>query len=266
MRTLSEMLPGAKTIARDDAETQYLVSFDRGSFWLDLPTGKDPASPKLIFVFSGKHGSGERNNLTNDGSISRFRRDMLAAGFGFVCAVCSPIAFGSPESTEATLNASRYCRARGLNVPDRLALLGFSMGGLGALMFAARHPEKTGRVVDCFGITDSEDFFQEGGGTEVLGLLTPEERAERSPLRHCARYSDIPVMIVHGDRDSCVNISYSERLYAALKRQGSFVRFLVVPGYGHEDDTLTAVGGPVKEFFEADEAFFRTDSRRAPQE
>jgi len=250
MKNISELFHCAALLEQDEAETQYQVSFDRGTFWLDLPAGKDPAQPELIFVFNGAGVPGKKNNLMHPGPASEFRRDMLAAGFGFVCADCSPIAFGSPESTEASLRASEYCRSRGMNVPDRISLLGFSMGGLGALMFAARHPEKTGRVADIFGITDLEDFCRNSNCNfkGILGEVSPADRAERSPLQYAARYKDIPILIMHGDQDQVVDIAHSERLYALLKQQGSPVEFQVIPGYGHTNDILAGAGCFVKTF------------------
>ena len=53
------------------------------------------------------------NNLTRSDIAGQFRREMLSAGFGFVCAVCSPNAFGDLESTEATLHAAEFCRVCG---------------------------------------------------------------------------------------------------------------------------------------------------------
>ena len=121
MKTLTELLPGAELLEHDGTETQYQVTFDRGSFWLDLPSGTDPAEAKLIFVFSGAGGSGRSNNLTNPGPSSEFRRSMIASGFGFVCAVCAPYVFGAAEATDAALAAADHCRSRGLNVPERLS-------------------------------------------------------------------------------------------------------------------------------------------------
>ena len=64
------------------------------------------------------------------------------------------------------------------------------------------------------------------------------------------RFRNIPVLILHGDRDEVVDISHSELLYAALKEQGCPVRFEVIPGYGHTNDMLAAAGGSVKRFME----------------
>jgi len=250
MKTPNGLFPGAELLERDGTETQYQVTFERGSFWLDLPSGTDPAEAKLIFVFSGAGGVGKTNNLSHPGPASEFRRSMIASGFGFVCAVCAPYVFGAAEATDATLAAADHCRSCGLNVPERIAVLGFSMGGLGALMFAVRHPEKTGRVAEFFGITDLEEFYRAGQYPQVLGKLPPEERAERAPRRYADRFRNIPVLILHGDRDEVVDISHSEQLYAALKEQGCPVRFEVIPGYGHTNDMLAAAGGSVKRFME----------------
>ena len=250
MISISERMPGAELISLDEVETQYQVTFGRGSFWLTLPTGINTEKVRLIFVFSGHGGVGKDNNLTRSEIAAQFRRKMLTAGFGFVCAVCSPDAFGDPESTEATITASQYCRSRGLNVPDKIPLLGFSMGGLGVLMFAARYPEKVSRIVDVFGITDLEQFFRAGYFTDILGRLTQEERTARAPIRKTEFYRDIPILILHGDQDNIVDISHSQQFYAAMKQQSCPVQFRIIPGYGHTNDILAAAGGFVADFFE----------------
>lgn len=250
MKTLTELLPGAELLERDETETQYQVTFGHDSFWLDLPSGTDPAEAKLIFVFSGAGGIGRSNNLSHPGPATEFRRCMIASGFGFVCAVCALYVFGAAEATDATLAAADHCRSCGLNVPERISILGFSMDGLAALMFAVRHPEKTGRVAEFFGITDLDEFYLAGKYPEVLGKVPPEERTERAPRQYADRFRNIPVLILHGDRDEIVDISHSEQLYAALKGQECPVRFEVIPGYGHTNDILAAGGGSVKRFME----------------
>ena len=249
MISIWERMPGAELISKDEVETQYQVTFEQGLFWLTLPTGKNPENARLIFVFSGHSGVGKDNNLTRSDIAAQFRRKMLCAGFGFVCAVCSPDAFGDPESTEATIAASQYCRSCGLNVPEKIPLLGFSMGGLGVLMFAARYPEKVSRIVDVFGITDLEQFFRAGYFTDFLGRLTQEERTARAPMRRPEIYRDIPILILHGDQDNIVDISHSQQFYEALKQQRCPVQFRIIPGYGHTNDILADAGVFVEDFF-----------------
>ena len=79
MKTLPERMPGAKLISADEIETQYQVEFDRGSFWLDLPTGKDPAEVRLIFVFSGRGGIGVKNDRIR-AILSQYRNVFYISG------------------------------------------------------------------------------------------------------------------------------------------------------------------------------------------
>ena len=139
-----------------------------------------------------------------------------------------------------------------MNTGERFSLLGFSMGGLGALMFAARHPEKSARVADVFGITDLDRFLQEGFYPEELSKIPQPERQARSPRRLAERYAGIPVLIVHGTEDKIVDISHSETLYAALSAQNSPCRLLKVPGYGHTNEALKVLGPELSAFFRPD--------------
>ena len=255
MNTAEPCREGWDLLRKDDAGQEYMVSFGKRRFWLALPPDEEAfRRARLIFVFSGHGGAGASSNLTRCETSERFRHEMHAAGFGFVCAECSTAAWGDEESTEATLAAGEYCRLQGLNTGEKFSLLGFSMGGLGALMFAARHPEKTARVADVFGITDLDRFLEEGFYPEELSKIPQGERRARAPRRLAERYAGIPVLIVHGTEDRIVNISHSETLYAALEAQHSPCRLLKVPGYGHTNEALKVLGPELSAFFRSEGA------------
>ena len=255
MNTAKDRGEGWELLRKDDAGREYMVSFGERRFWLALPPDEEAfRRARLIFVFSGHGGTGATCNLTRGEASERFRYEMYAAGFGFVCAECSTAAWGDEESTEATLAAGEYCRLQGLNTGEKFSLLGFSMGGLGALMFAARHPEKTARVADVFGITDLDRFLEEGFYPEELSKIPQGERRARAPRRLAERYAGIPVLIVHGTEDRIVNISHSETLYAALEAQHSPCRLLKVPGYGHTNEALKVLGPELSAFFRSEGA------------
>ena len=253
MNTAKDRGEGWELLRKDAFGQEYMVNCGNHRFWLALPPGEAAfRRARLIFVFSGHGGTGASSNLTRGETPERFRHEMYAAGFGFVCAECSTAAWGDEESTEATLAAAEYCRARGMNTGEKFSLLGFSMGGLGALMFAARHPEKTARVADVFGITDLDRFLEEGFYPEELSKIPQPERQARSPRRLAERYAGIPVLIVHGTEDKIVHISHSETLYAALSARHSPCRFLKVPGYGHTNEALKVLGGELGAFFRSE--------------
>ena len=242
-------LPGAKLLSRDDTEAQYMISFGEHAFWLSI-SARANAAPRPVFVFSGHGGTGSTNNLNSCEITAQFRRAMLADGFAFICAVCRPDAWGDPASSNETLAAAAFCREHLFHVPDKLTLFGFSMGGLGALMFAARNPENTARVVDIFGITDLADFADEGKYPEELALLEREELLRRAPCRFPEKYEKLPLLIIHGTEDAIVPSSYSERFYKKLQKLNAPCRFISVPGYGHQNEILAPAGDAVKSFLE----------------
>ena len=246
---VDKIFPGAELLREDSVEAQYMIPAGDDRFWLAVPADKDLNALHFIFVFSGLGGTGKANNISGDGIPGEFRRQMLQAGFAFICAECSPRAWGDPESTRATLSAMEYCRRQGVVLPGRTDLLGLSMGGLGALMFAARHPEKIRKVTDVFGITDLEEFSKYSKYRADLELLPETERADRRPCAKAACYKDMELLIIHGTEDTTVDISYSERLYALLQKQGTPCDFIRVPGMGHSNDILKETGAAIREFF-----------------
>ena len=246
---LKKFFPQANLLKADDLEQQYLVSAGKDRFWLAVPTGKMLNSLHFVVVFSGRGGTGKKNNISGEGAGKKFRRKMLSAGFAFICAECSPDAWGDPESTRATLAALEYCRKQGVAIPEKVDLLGFSMGGLGALMFAARHPEKVNRVVDVFGITDLEAFYKMGKYRAKLSKIPAAERQDRSPCAKVERYKNMEILIIHGDKDVVVDISFSRHFYELLKKHNIPSRFVIIPGIGHSNNILGKTGTIIPDFF-----------------
>ena len=97
--------------------------------------------------------------------------------------------------------------------PQRLYLLGVSMGGYGAWHMAAQYPGKFAAVVPICG---------------------------GSPLRSADRFDAIarkvrqtPVWVFHGAEDRVVPVSESRNMVAALKAVNGNVRYNEYPGVGH---------------------------------
>ncbi|WP_116125031.1 alpha/beta hydrolase [Lewinella sp. IMCC34183] len=157
--------------------------------------------------------------------------------------------FGYHEWRDVAL-AARHLRHLAPGLPT--GVFGHSMGGVVALQALAR-----GADLD-FGIVESA-FTHLGEITHAYacrqsGLPLPRaltdlmlDRAERlagfhhrevEPVRAAADVTQ-PVLVIHGEADSSIDVDNGRRLYAAL---GSAVKELyVVPGAGH--DNLTEVGG-----------------------
>jgi dienelactone hydrolase len=104
-----------------------------------------------------------------------------------------------------------------LNVDtDRVTITGFSNGGTGSLLYAARHPDRFAAVGSLMG--GGLPFFQ---GT---GSIDPEAIAR------------VPFLLVHGDHDEVIPSSASERTARALRKVNpdATAELHILPGRGHD--------------------------------
>ncbi|MCD9006426.1 prolyl oligopeptidase family serine peptidase [Luteimonas sp. XNQY3] len=162
-----------------------------------------------------------------------------------------PIA-GMPEVVDAGVAA---LVAGGLADPGRVAIVGFSQGGISAL-YTAAHSDRYKAVIALHSWADlvSHYFGANGIASYVYGEYfgdfmrydlvagsdfgigrTPFEEPEvyyrNSPV-FLAPNIDAPVMLVHSDMDS-FSMSQFDEMYGALQRAGKDVRYVRYWGEGH---------------------------------
>ncbi len=111
-----------------------------------------------------------------------------------------------------------------LNVDDkRIYLIGHSMGGAGTYHLGTRYPE-------------------------IWAGLGPIAAASGQP-RNVDKLKNIPVIVVHGDKDTVVPVASARRWVDRLKEQNVAHEYLELAGAGHGD--VIAKGMPkIFEFFE----------------
>ncbi len=80
--------------------------------------------------------------------------------------------------------------------PDRVSLIGASMGGAGATTIGYRHPHRFASVASFFG-----DCEYAMGGYTGRALPTPELRRAASPCSLAQNARHLPTLLVHGLRD-----------------------------------------------------------------
>lgn len=117
-------------------------------------------------------------------------------------------------------------------------LQGESMGGLVTAMVAAKRKDDIKGIVlwyPAFIIPDDAKKRRKTGNTTIFGYVVSEEFDRAAIGLDVAKYQkafDKPVLIVHGDKDSVVPLSYSSE---AVKNYHD-VTLKVIPGAGHGFD------------------------------
>ncbi|HEV8320202.1 MAG TPA: prolyl oligopeptidase family serine peptidase [Myxococcota bacterium] len=112
--------------------------------------------------------------------------------------------------------------------PDRITLLGVSMGGAGAVGVGFHYPDRFAALVSYFG--DSLYDMK----TYVKGTLKTDEMAARYSVLHVPENArHLPVFLVHGKADKVCPFEQSQWLYDALHALGLPVRFEAPAADGH---------------------------------
>lgn len=140
--------------------------------------------------------------------------------------------------------------------PKRVYILGTSSGGNAALLAALtpddpkyktdeypNQSDSVSAVAECFGPTDLNLFIEQNPSfTELLGVfcggkVNHELLSEMSPINYISPdRTNIPFLILHGDGDSCVPFSQSEKLVRKLEACDADVQFVCVKDAEHESD------------------------------
>jgi pimeloyl-ACP methyl ester carboxylesterase len=117
---------------------------------------------------------------------------------------------------------------------DRVYLMGQSLGAWGVWSVATRHPEVFAAIAPVFG---GSDYHSQLSEKELAGLR-PLDRFlldKDSSWSMAEALLHMPILVHHGDADQTVNVDFSRYGVRLLQRWGYDVRYVEVPGYGHED-------------------------------
>jgi predicted peptidase len=199
----------------DDPNRQRACDLDRTirvrlKYLLSLPKDYDgqKAFPLLLFL----HGVGERGEDLQALKVYGPPK-MIESGKDLPFIVVSPLCPKDRwwEPLELTTLLDEIVEKYKVD-QDRIYVTGLSMGGFGTWALAGSTPDRFSAIAPICG----------GGDPERAKWL-----------------AHIPVWIFHGAKDTTVPLERSEKMVAALKKNGGEVRFTVYPNAGHDAWTET---------------------------
>ena len=164
-------------------------------------------NPPVLIFLHGRSLSGNNLELVKKYGIIH----EIEKGREIPAIVLAPqVPTGKSWEPEKVLSVLRFAQEHFQTDINRVYVTGMSLGGYGTLDFAGEYPEiVTAAVALC------------GGGN----------------IRNGCNLSTIPVWIQHGNRDSAVPISESEKMVKSIRacNGGENLKYTVVPGANHGD-------------------------------
>jgi dienelactone hydrolase len=265
---------GSRPDAAKNAAESFVIRFNssydgsRQEAAIQTPDGYDGNTPVPLIVFAHPRGDVMGSGISTFGTAANDKAWLLASPemhgswnvprgcrsypndcdyedkvvAGTVAEDSEPkpgaFAYGSLESQYDIIDTVKYM-VENYNVKlDRIYLVGYSMGGQGTVVTAAKFPHVFAAVLDNKGPTDMDlwydqqaDLYSAGedhyavramrkechsGGT----LQTPAENPfcyeRRSGIRFASNYIHVPISITHGVLDQLVPIGHSRNLRDAI--------------------------------------------------
>ncbi len=202
----------------------------QAKYLLSLPEGYDAKSAKRWPLILFLHGIGERGSDPWKVKVHgppKVAGKMTNFPFIVVSPQCPDGEWWSDDVLETLLDEAI---AKHNVDASRVYLTGLSMGGFGAFSLALRSPERFAAVAPVC-----------GGGDPF--------RPHGFDKKRKAALQSLPFWVFHGDKDASVALAESERMVAALKKQGCDVTFTVYPGVGHDSWTQTYNNPELYEWF-----------------
>jgi len=224
-------LCAAGALRAKEFEFQFTSSLDRSPQLAVgfVPDGHDGNSPLPLLVEAHYMG-GDRNTAKKLG----FQAECQRRGWLLVSPELhgdrapGPFSMAALPAQRDILDAIAHMKANYPVDSSRIYLDGRSMGGMMAMLMAAKHPELFAAVMAGQGVSDLKPFMGQtacaGVRDGVLKELAPYgpdsafEYARRSAVNYAPNFQYVPFMLWHGTNDTWVPPSQSQALFDAIKR------------------------------------------------
>lgn len=123
--------------------------------------------------------------------------------------------------------------------PEKTVLMGGSAGGFTAANVAGGNDDMVARLVLQYPVVDlgdllaGDDPFESHYMPTLVGTDDTTELAKRSPVRWARQLATVPTLIFHGNLDTSVPLTHSQKLRDAVVAAGGDVHLEVMAGEGH---------------------------------
>ncbi len=158
-----------------------------------------------------------------------------STGFGFEYYTAGNKQWGYKMQDDVD-DGMNYLVEQGLADPQRLAIFGWSYGGYSAMVGAMREPNIYRCAIAGAGVSSMELIAKEEWSYRFRDVIQ-KWRGGLSPIQHIDAVN-IPVLLVHGDRDLIVPIKHSDLFALELDQRNKPYKYLKLVDAAHRVDTL----------------------------
>ncbi|MGG5208134.1 prolyl oligopeptidase family serine peptidase [Chryseobacterium sp. MIQD13] len=222
-------------------------SHERNVMDIYLPANRNPKTAFLVNIHGGAWTQGNRKY---DGKISEY---LLSQGIAVANLDYRYANFTDthlPELLDDIDQVVKYLSAHAQEWNTRkngFSISGGSSGAHVSMMYAYTKNPQIKTIVEMCGPVDFTDvqtlqYVKAANLFDVLDKMSgnkavwnpgdaiPEAYAKTSPVKFV---NQIPIMIIHGDKDEVVPVQQASILEKALKAKGVEYKLVIVPGAGH---------------------------------
>jgi predicted peptidase len=218
----------SRSVTVDGKNYQYRVR---------LPKDRDPNKRIAVMLFL--HGSGSRGS-DNIAQLDGFRWaiEPLKDKFDMIAVLpqCEEDSFWSAQNmAEYSLAALDQTVTEFNGDPERLYLVGFSLGGYGVWQIAAANPEKFAALVPVAGGVVGKYPINPRDRAAIIPSVGDMLESPQPYVQVARSIGQTPVWVFHGAKDESVPVEYSRQMIEALDAQGrTDVRYTEYPDDGHQ--------------------------------
>ncbi len=136
------------------------------------------------------------------------------------------------------LRCLEHAKARFSVDEDRVYLTGESMGGHGTWAIASRNPQLFAAAAPVYGGWDFRVTTIAGPPQPQNQPRNPREfyiQERNSSFSSAENLLNVPLLVIHGDKDAAVSVENSRHAAQMLQRWGYDIRYWEMPGWAHED-------------------------------
>lgn len=160
-----------------------------------------------------------------------------SSGYGFEFEMSSLKDWGGAMQDDLA-DAAHWLAANYSVDRDNICILGSSYGGYAALMAAVVQQDTFKCAASFAGVSDIQSIIRTArrfSNYEVVVKQFGDDKqrlSERSPLK-LAEKVNIPVLLLHGDKDLVVDVSHSRKMFKELRRHNKQVEYTELKNGNH---------------------------------